>query len=593
MTDTEKAELKQEILNAIKADSQSIDELESVTTLENVNSLPSMRGSELVSVPISLLSKPATDAAALANAATQSANDKATLATEAATAANTAAQSVTDAVELANAATQSAQEKAALADTAAQSAQEKAALAVSAATEANSAAQSATEKATLANAAATEATTAKNKVYETLETFSPYLESICAYGVEFDTEISSPDCTRIGNMSLHRTLPIQNKMRGCLLNDDGDVVKYLNPNDWSDETLDGSQGQVMVELPEHYVRFETEGTKRRVLMSEMPLTGYRKIKRQYVSAFEASMDRSNDKLSSVVNATEQYRGGNNNTSWDGTYRTLLGRPVTTTSFAYFRRSVRKRKPETSEWNCMTYGIQKELYWLFCVEYATLNSQAAFNAEKTSDGYKQGGLGNGVSNVVNWASFNGRYPFVPIGYTNGIGNYSGEVLYTVSNGDAERPINQSVYVNRYRGVENPFGHIRKFIDGLKIRTSPTTENGGDNLSKVYVCEDPSKFNDSNYTGYQYVGNTARVNGYVKTLIFGDNGDILPDTVGGGSSIYVCDYCNTDIKTEETLNAVVFGGNAEDGSKDGFACVSLNYYSSTWSSEIGTRLCFIPE
>ena len=92
---------------------------------------------------------------------------------------------------------------------------------------------------------------------------------------------------------------------------------------------------------------------------------------------------------------------------------------------------------------MTYGIQKELYWLFAVEYATLNSQAEFNAEKTVEGYRQGGLGNGVSNASDWSNFNGNYPFVPIGHTDALGNGSGEVLYTVSNGDIGQPISQNV------------------------------------------------------------------------------------------------------------------------------------------------------
>ena len=58
---------------------------------------------------------------------------------------------------------------------------------------------------------------------------------------------------------------------------------------------------------------------------------------------------------------------------------------------------------------MTYDIQKELYWLFAIEYATLNSQAAFNAEKDSNGYAQGGLGAGVTNMSDWGGFNGSYP----------------------------------------------------------------------------------------------------------------------------------------------------------------------------------------
>ena len=47
-------------------------------------------------------------------------------------------------------------------------------------------------------------------------------------------------------------------MKACLLNDDGSVNYYLNPNDWSKKitgeasNLDGTDGQVMIEIPEHY-----------------------------------------------------------------------------------------------------------------------------------------------------------------------------------------------------------------------------------------------------------------------------------------------------------------------------------------------------
>lgn len=74
LTDAEKTELKNDILNAIKAESQGVDELEEVTSLDNIKSLPALRGTELVSAPLTLLGKPATDAAATANAAASSAN---------------------------------------------------------------------------------------------------------------------------------------------------------------------------------------------------------------------------------------------------------------------------------------------------------------------------------------------------------------------------------------------------------------------------------------------------------------------------------------------------------------------------------------
>ena len=294
-----------------------------------------------------------------------------------------------------------------------------------------------------------------------LATLLPYMEEECSYGIEFDTAVSSPACTRIGNLSLHKSLPIHSRMKGCLLNDDGEVVEYLNPSNWTGQTRDGSRGQVMVELPMHYRKFETDGTKRRVRISEYPLPGYHLVGKRYVSAYQATIQRSTTTLCSVVNMDADYRGGGNNTAYDGTYRTLLGRPATTTSRTNFRNYARKRKAGSTEWNCMTYDIQKELYWLFVIEYATLNSQATINAEKDSNGYAQGGLGAGVTNMSDWSGFNGYYPFVPCGHTDELGNGTGEVAYPVINEDGSTRC--TVMVPRYRGVENPFGHIWQCTD----------------------------------------------------------------------------------------------------------------------------------
>lgn len=421
----------------------------------------------------------------------------------------------------------------------------------------------------------------------------PYLEEQCAYGVEFDTTVSSPTCKRVGDSDLHKKLPIQSRMRGVLLDDEGKVVEYLDPKDWTGQTRDGSRGQVMVEIPLHYRRFETDGTKRRVLLSEFPLPGYHQVPLSYVSAYEASVQRSTTKLCSVANNSADYRGGGNQTAYDGTYRTLLGRPATSISRTNFRAYARKRKPGSTEWNCMTYGMQKTLYWLFVVEYATLNSQAAYNAEPTAEGFKQGGLGAGVTTWnADWNTFNGYNPFVPCGHTDSLGNGTGVVPYTAANDDAS--LTKTFDVPRYRGIENPFGHIWQWTDGINVRISPTEANGGDNISKVFVCEDPALFKDNGYDGYSHVGNEARNEGYVKEVIFGEGGEIMPLLcTGAGSTTYFCDYHYTNIPTTETLRGVLFGGNALDGANSGFAFANSYNAPSSTPARIGSRLCFLPE
>lgn len=348
----------------------------------------------------------------------------------------------------------------------------------------------------------------------------------------------------------------------------------------------------MVELPMHYRKFETDGTKRRVRISEYPLPGYHVVGKRYVSAYEATVKRSTMTLCSVANMDADYRGGNNQADWDGSYRSVLGRPATQISRINFRNYARKRKSGSTEWNCMTYDIHKELYWLFVIEYATLNSQAAFNAQKDSNGYAQGGLGDGVTTIDGgkWSTFNSSYPFIPCGYTDELGNGTGEVEFSMP-AEYDATI-KKVKVSRYRGIENPFGHLWQWTDGINIRISPTEENSGDGLSKVFVCSDPAKFSDSGYDGYAHVGNEARAEGYVKEVIFGEGGEIMPSVVGGGSTTYFCDYHYTNIPTTEALRGVLFGGPALSGAFAGFAFAYSNLAPSLTGAYLGSRLCFIP-
>ena len=327
-------------------------------------------------------------------------------------------------------------------------------------------------------------------------------------------------------------------------------------------------------------------------MSITPIVGYKKIGKYYISAYEATVQRSANKLCSVVNTDEDYRGGNNNSANDAQSNTFLGKAATSISRTNFRTYARNRKEGSTEWNCMTYDAQKDLYWLFVVEYATLNSQKAFNAAKTSEGYAQGGLGNGVTSLdgTKWNTFNGYYPVIPCGHTDSLGNGTGEVDYQMPE---EYDTNVfTVKVPRYRGIENPFGHLWQWTDGINVRISPN-EPDGDGLSKVYVCSDPSKFNDTNYDGYTYVGDEARTVAFVKSVIFGEGGEIMPDVVGGGSTTYFCDYHYTNIPAAETLRGVLFGGYAAYGAYAGFVCAHSNSAPSFAYAYVGSRLCFIPE
>lgn len=416
----------------------------------------------------------------------------------------------------------------------------------------------------------------------------PDLEERYAYGVEWDTASSSPDGVRVGNMQLHRELPVQSKMRRCLLDRDGEVKEYLdNELSWGGSYLDYA---VMTEIPEHWYKLYFNGTKFRMMLSEIPLPGYKHVDKFYISTYEARMYRTDNLLCSAAGASElsdpnstNFRGGDNTAEWDDTYRSLLGRPVTNLTRDQFRQAARKRG---SGWEMYTYNAHKTLFWLFAVEYATLDSQKPFNAQKDANGFAQGGLGPGPTQMTDWTNFNNANPLIPCGYTNEFGNGSGEKAYVVKN--ASGGTHATLMANRYRGIENPFGHIWKYTDGANIQV--TTGDAG--LSILWTTDDPSNFSDTSYTGYDKKGNICRTNGYVKKMLLGEDGDIVATEVGGSSSTYWCDYYYTNTSANR-MQVVLVGGGAGDGSSAGLAYVNTDNAPSDARRYLGSRLCFFPE
>lgn len=416
----------------------------------------------------------------------------------------------------------------------------------------------------------------------------PDLEERYAYGVEWDTASSSPDGVRVGNMQLHRELPVQSKMRRCLLDRDGGVKEYLdNELSWGGSYLDYA---VMTEIPEHWYKLYFNGTKFRKMLSEIPLPGYKHVDKFYISTYEARMYRTDNLLCSAAGASKlsdpnstNFRGGDNTAEWDDTYRSLLGRPVTNLTRDQFRQAARKRG---SGWEMYTYNAHKILFWLFAVEYATLDSQKPFNAQKDANGFAQGGLGPGPTQMTDWTNFNNANPLIPCGYTNEFGNGSGEKAYVVKN--ASGGTHATLMANRYRGIENPFGHIWKYTDGANIQV--TTGDAG--LSILWTTDDPSNFSDTSYTGYDKKGNICRTNGYAKKMLLGEDGDIVATEVGGSSSTYWCDYYYTNTSANR-MQVVLVGGDADGGSGAGLAGVTAHYAPSGAARNVGSRLCFFPE
>ncbi|MCQ2250009.1 MAG: hypothetical protein MJZ66_02750 [Bacteroidales bacterium] len=424
-----------------------------------------------------------------------------------------------------------------------------------------------------------------------------YDETVFAYGVEWSLTSGSPECTRLGNPYYHKVLPIHSRMVGGLMTDDGTFTPFKNQSDWTTETRDGSAGQVMVEIPEFYIKYVTLSDRLQVWMSERPLYGYQKVDKMYIGAYEATVQRSTNKLCSVVNTTTDYRGGNDNASWDSentagqdgeSHRSLLGRPATSISLTQCRTMARNRNNGDTRWNCKPYEAQKIIYWLYVVEYATLNSQKAYNSQKSAEGFAQGGLGEGITtwDGNSWNNYNGYYPFVPCGYTDHLGNRTGTRDYTIHNssGGVLKAFlaSQGSGAIRYRGIENPFGHIWEWTDGVLVNVTAST-------SPVYVCKYPSLYSSTDFSHYDYIGDEMRVEQFLREIHFGENGDITAKSGAGSSNTFYCDYHYANVSSPN-LRGLLWGGDAFYGARAGLVCSLSHNVPSITYPHVGSRLCF---
>lgn len=490
-----------------------------------------------------------------------------------------------------------------------------------------------------------------------------------SYGVSWKPNVADPVLTRVGNMNYHKTLPIQNNMKGCIaqMKNGAKIMYFLDPTDWRwkenprgsilksqaltvtantytltnnvfstlqyehqwikinnipcevlsiDTTtktatikpdspinagnydvelgaiLNGYDGEVMVLIPEFWIKSWDTATQRevRIAPSKIDDTWEHQPKllvaayhdtvlntipenMGYLSTLEA-----NSALS-VMNTNSYCRGGNNSSTYDAyitsdRFRSMLGKPRTAISRATMRANCKRSGKEILSY----LQYKRVLYWLYFIEYANFNCQARFNSELTSEGFRQGGLGDGVTTVYDyyWLFYNGYNPLTPNGYTNEFGNGTNIKAMTIvmpTNDGGEPTESTTQYVPRWHGIENPFGDIWNNVDGIIINSSSIVENGKE-YSEVYATEDPLLYSDFDYSKMRVVGIELNEEDYIKEWDLGNTAEIIPRLNGGNTTQYKCNY--HWINDATGLRTLVLGGSALDSGDAGLGgfCSALS-------------------
>lgn len=223
-----------------------------------------------------------------------------------------------------------------------------------------------------------------------------------AYGIEWakgDNRIK-----RIGNMELHKTCPIQNRLKGCL-HDGKKILHWLNPDGWGlpmdngeVPVLDGSMGDVGVAMPlEYFVKIIDLKDKYQIWISDENIDGdWIRISPCIYSPTCALTRINSAGKEEAFNACikkddESHIGGDKD---ENNKENLHGKPRIITSL---NQAIEFCKNRNNGIKIIDYLHYAALQLLFYIEYATFNFKEPVNKELTKEGFKQGGLGMGISN----------------------------------------------------------------------------------------------------------------------------------------------------------------------------------------------------
>lgn len=525
---------------------------------------------------------------------------------------------------------------------------------------------------------------------------------LLTYGIKWPAAQGNPTpITRIGNMKMHKTLPIQSGMRGCILDSKtGQVNYWLDKDDWRfratplmctlhdssggdsgfylDETnnylvhiklglpgssndldikdgqyirigpyihgeiidsedwnekvihlldmsvsdfltinlsfieddipfielgsvLDGSEGEVMVYVPEFYIKSGYNSTERWVRISPTKIDdSWERQPAVFVGAYRDSRypTISGNSMSElcVSACNKKLKGGDgNDDSYEGAtdkFVDTLGKPVSGWSRSEIRTLVsgggRTRR------HIMSYRQYKNiLYWLPTIEYATFNLQQNFSEILTPEGFHKGGLGKGITNVTDWLAFNNYFAICPNGYTNDLGNNSGEKLI-IPGGPS--PVGD-VYANRYRGIENPYGDLYTIVDGILIDRDNIEATQSGKYGAVYVTNNPTYYLDSisneiisSMSLIDYIPNPL---GHIMDWKVRSTSEMLPATSVGNSPGTIGVSSNYIGGGTTRFKAVALGGCADSGTGGGPGLFSVDFEPTTGSSNAaGWRAVVMP-
>ena len=412
--------------------------------------------------------------------------------------------------------------------------------------------------------------------------------------IDFDNNTS----TLSGDPSTH---PIYTNTKRCTVQDDGTITSYYGDANYVE---DGSIGQVMVYIPKFY--YKVNIINKQLIDDAHPEYGYdiheasysvSNIKYQGYKLHPAFINANGDEVDYVL--CSAFEGSTYDTSAlayntndaqtvDFTANTgdLLAsigyvnnggttvhvKPASGLTQNFTRpNSMTIAKNRGAGWYALTFKLASAIQMLITVEYGC-NSQV--------------NIADGVVGITDNTSYNcASY----VGST--VGNTTGRAASTINeiNGTETTYTSATTTSVNYRGIENMWGNIWKWVDGINIHG-----NGSQRGGVPYVCTDMN-FSDTNTANYESVGFTvANADGYTKYFGYGNekyDWVFMTSTVGGSATNAIGDYFYRTTNLNG-YRAALLGGGWDYSSGAGVFYWTLYGAASVRNRAIGARLMYIP-
>lgn len=404
-----------------------------------------------------------------------------------------------------------------------------------------------------------------------------------------------------GSVKALRDLPKRLGLGRYLVKDDrtrrkldpNDSTKYL---DGTPAALDGTDGQCMWCWNGFYANVWHEGSRLiKAVTFDGPVGNDISI---WIPAGGISwlgagvMDRTEQKLCSVISDDERYRGGGGNAldaskytkapSAESPQISMLGMPATNISTTNFGTYARKRR---EGWEANWFVARFVVEFLFEIIMGTENSQEAFNSNKDANGLYQGGLGTGVTDMPDWGNYNGTYPVIPtsVGLEAGDGVCLVEYTLPDASGGTYKTFNVPVFFGL---VGAGFGHLYQWTRGLIM-------DAGEEKSLVYVA--PSMYADydpNTVADKIMVAECPRVSGWIMRKSY-KGLCCMPTAIGGSATVRYSDQFFTSADTSKGLRVRAAVGIANSGASAGASCTVAFNAASAAGAPYSAPLCYFDE